>query len=186
MIVTLRDARLDDVPAIQAIYAHHVLHGVASFELTPPDLPEMQRRFQAVRDPGLPYIVTEDEAGRIVGYAYAAPFRPRPAYRFTIEDSIYVAPGLEGRGLGRRLLVELIDRSTVMGFRQMVAVIGADGPSASVALHAALGFDHGGRLPAMGWKFERWIDIIMMQRPLGDGATCPPREMAVAAAAPPG
>lgn len=188
--LSLRDATPADVPALQAIYAHHVRNGVATFELTPPDIEEMARRVQTVRAQGLPYIVAEraepDGARRIVGYAYAAPFRARPAYRFTVEDSIYIAAGEEGKGLGRILLTELIARCTALGFRQMVAVIGADGPSASVGLHAALGFAHAGKLPALGWKFERWLDIVMMQLPLGDGADAPPQELTLPIGAPPG
>ncbi|MGQ0675191.1 MAG: GNAT family N-acetyltransferase [Rhodospirillales bacterium] len=170
----VRDAAERDLPAIQAIYAHHVLTGVGSFEETPPDLAEIAKRFRAVAGAGLPYLAAELD-GRVVGYAYAAPFRPRPAYRHTVENSVYVAPGFEGRGVGRALLVELIERCTALGKRQMVAVIGGGyGNAGSARLHQALGFKEAALLKSVGHKFGRWLDSLMMQRPLGPGDSAPP------------
>ena len=171
---TLRDTTDADLPAIAAIYAHHVLHGAASFEEVPPSLAEMARRFAELKAKAMPYICIA-EAGRILGYAYAGPYRPRIAYRYTVEDSIYLAPDAAGRGFGRRLLAELIDRTTAMGMRQMIAVIGDSANQASIGAHKALGFDMVGTFPAVGFKFGRWIDSVLMQRPLGEGAsTLPP------------
>lgn len=171
---TVRDARPDDLGTVREIYAHHVLHGLGSFEEQPPDLAELTRRHQAVVDAGLPYLVAELD-GRVVGYAYAGPFRPRPAYRHTVENSVYVAPGMDGRGIGRALLAELVARCTALGKRQMVAVIGGGYDNAgSARVHAALGFKEAALLKAVGWKLGRWLDVLMMQRPLGDGAGKPP------------
>jgi L-amino acid N-acyltransferase YncA len=179
--VTIRASRDDDVAAITAIYAHHVLHGVASFEEVPPEPDEMARRRRTIVERGLPYLVAEstDEpnAGRVVGYCYAGPFRPRIGYRFTLEDSVYVDASEIGRGIGRRLLELVIARGTELGYRQMVAVIGGRETVASIKLHEALGFAHIGVLPAVGFKFGRWIDIVMMQRELGPGAAALPDEI---------
>jgi len=172
----IRPSRDDDVPAIAAIYGHHVLTGVASFEEAPPAPEEMARRRQAVVDRGLPYLIAE-RAGRVVGYCYAGPFRPRVGYRFTLEDSVYVDANEIGRGIGRRLLGEVVTRSEALGYRQMVAVIGGRETVASIRLHEALGFAHIGILPAVGFKFGRWIDIVIMQRVLGPGAAELPREI---------
>jgi phosphinothricin acetyltransferase len=164
----IRPSQDADLPAVTGIYAHHVLHGSASFELEPPDPAEMARRRADVLSKGLPYFVAE-EGGTIVGYAYANHFRPRPAYRFCVENSIYLAPQTHRRGIGRALLAELITRCEQAGARQMVAVIGGSDNAASIGLHAALGFAPAGRLQASGWKFGRWHDTVLMQRALGPG-----------------
>jgi len=169
----IRPSRDDDVGAIAAIYAYHVAHGVASFEEVAPAVEEVARRRGEILTRGLPYLVAE-RAGRVVGYCYAGLFRPRIAYRFTLEDSIYIDAAEVGRGVGRALLQPLLARSAELGFRQMVAVIGGRETIASIRLHEALGFSHAGVLPAVGYKFGRWIDIILMQRALGPGATSPP------------
>jgi phosphinothricin acetyltransferase len=173
----LRPAIATDLPAIQAIYAHHVLNGAASFEEVPPDIAEITRRWQAIRGAGLPYLVAETAAGDdggIVGYAYAGPYRPRAAYRFTVEDSIYLAPLAQGRGIGRALLARIIDDCTAIGLRQMIAVIGDSANQASIGLHRALGFDSVGTFRAVGFKFGRWVDSVLMQRALGPGASTQP------------
>ena len=161
------------MPALTAIYGYHVLHGVASFEEVPPDAPEIARRRGEIVKRGLPYLVAE-RAGRVIGYCYAGPFRPRVAYRFTVEDSVYVEAGEIGRGLGRALLEQVIARCGELGYRQMVAVIGGRETLGSIRLHERLGFAPIGVLPAVGFKFGRWIDIILMQRELGPGADTPP------------
>ena len=172
--LTVRDSVAADVPAIAAIYGHWVLHGLASFELDPPPAEEMARRRDAVLDTGFPYIVATDAAGRVCGYAYASHYRTRPAYRFSCEDSIYVAPDAARQGVGRALLPRLIDRCEAQGFRLMVAVIGDSGNAGSIGLHAAFGFSQAGLLPGIGWKHGRWVDSVMMTRPLGPGAAIPP------------
>jgi len=166
---TIRPSRDADVAAIAAIYAHHVRHGVASFEEAPPDVEEIARRRAAILEQGLPYLVAERE-GRVIGYCYAGLFRPRSGYRFTLEDSIYIDAAEIGRGVGRALLEPVIARCSDLGYRQMVAVIGGSETIASIRLHAALGFAHAGLLPAVGFKFGRWIDVVLMQRALGLGA----------------
>ena len=171
----IRPSRPEDLPAITEIYRHHVLNGAASFELTPPTLDEMTQRRSSVLSHGFPYLVAED-AGSIVGYAYAGQFRPRPAYRFYLENSIYLAPAAARRGIGRALMAELITRCEAAGARQMVAVIGGSDNLASIGLHSALGFVHAGKLEASGWKFGRWHDTVLMQRPLGAGHTTAPPE----------
>ncbi len=172
--IGLHEAEDADLPAIREIYAHHVLHGLASFEEEPPDLAEIGRRVAEVRTGGLPFLVAVLD-GRPAGFAYARPFRPRPGYRFTVEDSVYVPPGLEGRGLGRTLLSALIEHCTAAGYRQMVAVIGDSGNKPSIGLHLALGFSEAGLIHSAGFKLGRWVDIVIMQRPLGKGdATLPP------------
>ena len=170
---TIRPSRDEDVPAITAIYGHHVLHGVASFEEVPPDTAEIARRRATIIGHGLPYLVAE-RAGRVIGYCYAGPFRPRVAYRFTVEDSVYVEAGEIGRGLGRALLAQVISLCSELGYRQMVAVIGGRETTGSIRLHERVGFAHIGVLPAVGFKFGRWIDIILMQRALGAGSDNPP------------
>jgi phosphinothricin acetyltransferase len=171
--IALRPAADGDVARITAIYAEHVLTGFASFEVTPPDAPEIARRRADVLARGLPYLVAE-LAGAVVGYAYAAPYRLRPAYRYTVEDSIYVHRDAFGRGVGRRLLERLIADCTAGGYRQMIAVIGDSGNRASIALHEACGFRRVGLLPSVGFKFGRWVDSVLMQRALGAGdATLP-------------
>ena len=166
--VRVRDASEEDMAALQAIYAHHVLHGLASFEEVPPSVDEMRTRRQAVLELGLPYLVAECD-GELVGYSYAAPYRPRAAYRYTIEDSVYLAQGHGGRGIGTSLLTELITRCESGGWRQMLAVIGDSGNLGSIMLHRRLGFDTIGTLPSVGFKFGRWVDSVLMQRALGTG-----------------
>lgn len=173
MSLRLRDVTLSDISAITSIYRDSVLHGTASYELVAPDEAEMRARFEAVTEKGYPYIAAEDEAGRLLGYAYASAFRTRPAYRWLVEDSIYLAPEARGRGVGKALLAELITRSTALGFRQMAAVIGGASP-ASVALHTALGFAMVGTMKGTGYKHGAWLDTIFMQRDLGEGTTSDP------------
>ncbi len=169
----VRDAGSVDMADIRAIYAHHVLHGIASFEETPPSLQEMAARRDAVLAAGLPYLVAE-VSGRVAGYCYATPYRPRPAYRHTLEDSVYVQHGLGGRGIGNALLRELIARCEQGPWRQMVAIIGNSGNAGSLALHRGLGFHTVGTLAAVGFKFGRWVDTVLMQRALNGGdATLP-------------
>ena len=164
----LRESRDADLVAIAAIYAHHVRHGLASFEEEPPDADELGRRRAALLERGYPYIVAE-AGGAVVGYAYAGPYRPRPAYRHTVEDTVYVAPDAAGRGVGRALLEALIARCTALGYRQMVAVIGDSANAPSIGLHEALGYRRAGTLASVGFKFGRWIDTIILQRALGEG-----------------
>lgn len=172
----IRPATPADLPAVRAIYADAVLSGCASFELEPPDAAEMAARYDKILSAGLPWLVAEVD-GRVLGYAYAGPYRPRPAYRFTVENSVYVAPDAKGRGLGRRLLDELIAAVAALGYRQMIAVIGDSANAASIALHAAAGFDRAGLLRSVGWKHGRWLDSVLMQRDLGSGDTDPPSEI---------
>ena len=166
-----------DVPAITAIYAWNVETGTGTFELEAPDAREMDRRHREVVDKGLPWLVVQQD-GRVVGYAYANHFRARRAYRFCLEDSIYLAPEATGRGLGRLLLAELLARSEALGARQMLAVIGDSSNTASIAVHRSLGFEPAGLLHSAGWKFDRWLDVVLMQRRLGPGDTSAPREAA--------
>jgi phosphinothricin acetyltransferase len=173
MNTIIRDSSDADLPAITAIYAHAVQTGVASFELEAPDIPEMIRRRAAVLAGGFPYLVAERD-GIVAGYSYASSYRTRPAYRFSVENSVYVAPDQHGHGIGRALLTALLARCEAAGFRLMVAVIGDSANAASIGLHKALGFSHAGLLPNVGWKQERWLDSIFMTRPLGPGATTPP------------
>lgn len=173
MQLRIRNSRPGDVPAICAIYAHSVRYGTASFELEPPDEAEIARRREVMLAGGYPYLVAE-AAGELVGYTSAGPYRPRPGYRFTVENSVYVAPDRQGRGIGRVLLPALIERCEAAGFRLMIAVIGDSANRASIALHAAFGFQNAGTLPAVGWKLGRWLDTVLMVRPLGPGASEPP------------
>jgi phosphinothricin acetyltransferase len=172
----IRPSREEDIERIAAIYGHHVLHGVASFEEEPPSVDELARRRGEILKRGLPYLVAEAE-GDVVGYCYAGPFRPRIGYRFTLEDSIYIDPEEVGRGIGRRLLTPLIEQCGELGYRQMVAVIGGRETAASIRLHQALGFAEIGAFSAIGFKFGRWIDTVLMQRPLGPGSTTLPAEI---------
>jgi phosphinothricin acetyltransferase len=165
--VLVRPAVEQDIAAVRCIYAHHVLNGTGSFEESAPDVDEMSARFRSVTGRDLPFLVAEAE-GAVRGFAYAAPFRSRSAYRFTVEDSVYVDPDAVGRGLGRQLLAELIERCREKGLRQMVAVIGDSDNQRSIALHAALGFRRAGTLQKVGCKFGRSLDVVFMQRPLGD------------------
>ena len=171
--VSIRPVRDADLAAITAIYGQSVATGTASFELEPPDLGEMRRRRDTLLAGGFPYLVAEVEEG-ILGYAYAGPYRPRPAYRATVEDSIYLAAAAQGRGIGRLLLAALIEAAEAGGFRQMVAVIGDSRHQASIRLHAALGFRLVGVLENVGFKHGRWLDSVLMQRSLGAGADEPP------------
>lgn len=169
----IREAADADMPQIQAIYAHHVLHGLASFEEAPPSVDELRARRQGVLALGLPYLVAV-AGDRIAGYAYATLYRTRPAYRHTIENSVYVREGEGGRGVGSALLQALIDRCAAGPWRQMIAVIGDRDNAASIGLHAKHGFRHVGTLGAVGFKFGRWVDSVLMQRELGDGDTTLP------------
>lgn len=171
--ITICDALPEDMTAIQAIYAHHVLTGLASFEETPPDLAEMLTRRAAVRALGLPYLAAERD-GRIVGYCYAGSYRARPAYRYTIEDSVYLAPEMGGRGIGTALLGALIARCEDGPWRQMLAVIGDSANAGSIGLHRRLGFEPVGIIRSSGFKFGRWVDSVLMQRALGPGDGTPP------------
>jgi phosphinothricin acetyltransferase len=171
--VEVRPAILSDLPAIQPIYAHHVLHGLASFEEEPPSVEELERRFRDVTGRGLPYLVAEAD-GIVAGYGYCAPYRPRSAYRYALEDSIYVRPDMTGRGIGRRLLEGLIQRCEGLGYRQMIAVIGDSANAGSIGVHAACGFLRVGTLRSAGFKFGRWVDSVFMQRPLGPGDSTRP------------
>lgn len=167
---SIRPAAVSDIPAIARIYRHHVLHGTGTFETRPPDDAEMQRRFQEVAARDLPWLVAAQEPGEaVVGFAYGNWFRPREAFRYTVEDSIYIAPQAQGQGLGGRLLDALIDACTARGARQMLAVIGDANNAGSIGLHRSRGFVEQGRLPAVGWKFDRWLDVVLMQRALGAG-----------------
>jgi len=169
----IRPAIEADLPAITDIYEHAVRHGTATFELVPPDLAEMTRRFRALVDGGFPYLVAARE-GVAIGYAYAGPYRPRPAYRFTVENSVYVRPAIHRRGIGLALLQRLIAECERRGYRQMIAVIGDSANTASVGVHTRCGFAMVGTHPNVGFKFGRWLDTVMMQRPLGDGAATLP------------
>jgi len=174
MTIAIRPARISDIPAITRIYTGAVEYGTASFELTPPDEAEMARRMQDLLASNFPYLAAET-AGELCGYAYAGPYRTRPAYRWTIEDSVYIAPAMYRRGVGRALLLALIEAAEALEFRQMIAVIG-DSPkqAASVGLHEALGFRHVGILQNVGYKHGRWLDSMLMQRALGSGAMTSP------------
>jgi L-amino acid N-acyltransferase YncA len=162
-----------DVARCAEIYGHHVLYGTASFEVDPPDLAEMKVRRAAVLDLGLPHLVAEGN-GRVLGYAYAGKWRPRPAYAFSVEDSIYIDKDAVGQGVGKLLLPALIHECTERGKRQMVAVIGDSAQIASIRLHASCGFEMTGTLKSIGFKFGRWLDSVLMQRPLGNGDGAPP------------
>lgn len=174
LLPKVRDAENGDVPAIAEIYSHHVRHGTASFELEPPSTNEVGERIAMAAARGLPYLVAELD-GRVIGYAIAKPYRPRPAYAWALEDSVYVAAERHGHGIGSTLLSSLLDRSSAAGFRQMVAVIGDSANTPSIRLHEKLGFRHVGVLTSVGFKHGRWLDTVLMQRALGPGADSPPR-----------
>ncbi len=166
-----------DLPAVTEIYQHAVLYGTATFELIAPDLAEMTRRFGVLMDGGFPYLVASLE-GRVVGYAYAGAYRPRPAYRFTVENSVYLQPAIHRRGIGLQLLQALIAESGRRGYRQMIAVVGDSANAGSIGVHTKCGFQMIGTHPNVGFKFGRWLDTVMMQRALGEGgATLPADEM---------
>ena len=169
----VRDAVAADLPAIARIYGHHVRHGLASFEEQAPSEEEMARRHAEIAGRGFPYLVATVD-GAVAGYAYAGPYRPRPAYRHSVENSVYLDPARQRGGIGTLLLAELIRRCEAAGFRQMVAVIGDSGNAASLGLHARLGFRHAGLLTAIGYKHGRWVDSVLMQRALGPGDTTDP------------
>ncbi|WP_082765398.1 MULTISPECIES: GNAT family N-acetyltransferase [unclassified Phenylobacterium] len=164
----IRAAEAGDAQALAAIYGHHVLHGFGTFEIEPPDAAWMEGRRREIQGYGLPFFVAED-GGRVLGYAYAGPFRPRPGYRFTAEDSVYVAPDAVGRGVGRAVLSRVMDACEAFGLRQVVAVIGDSGNAASIGLHRALGFEDAGVGRSFGFKHGRWVDIVWMQKSLNGG-----------------
>ncbi|WP_366653776.1 N-acetyltransferase family protein [Fodinicurvata sp. EGI_FJ10296] len=172
--VTIRASHSSDMPSVTAIYRHAVVHGTASFELVPPNEVEMAARRDTILAGGYPYIVAEAD-GLVAGYAYAGAYRPRPAYRSTVESSVYVHGDFQGRGIGRSLLSTLVEESSRRGFRQMIAVIGDSGHAASIRLHEAVGFEHAGVLRSVGWKHGRWLDSVLMQRALGEGDSRAPR-----------
>lgn len=175
MPLVLRSSTDTDLPAITAIYASAVARGTGTFELEAPSQAEMAMRRANVLAAGWPWLVAERE-GEVIGYAYAQPFRPRRAYRFCLEDSIYLAEAARGQGVGTLLLAELITRCEMLGARQMLAVIGDSGNEGSIGVHRALGFEHCGVLKNAGWKFDRWLDVVMMQRELGAGGSTQPQD----------
>ena len=171
--ISIRPATPADIPAITRIYAHAVRHGTASFEYDPPDEAEMARRQRALLEGGYPYLVA-GIGGAVAGYAYAGPYRTRPAYRYTVENSIYIAPEAHRRGLGRALLDRLIAECEARNYRLMIAVIGDSAQAPSIELHRAAGFKMVGAFEAVGYKLDRWLDSVLMQRPLGKGSSAPP------------
>ena len=175
--IVIRAAGADDLPAIARIYGHHVANGLASFELEPPPVEEITRRHADIVGKGYPYIVAE-RAGTVAGYAYASAYRARPAYRFAVENSVYVDAGLKRSGVGRTLLLALIAECERRGYRQMIAVIGDSANAGSVGVHRTLGFTHVGVFRSCGWKFGKWLDIVLMEKPLGEGDTTPPEPAA--------
>jgi len=175
--LTIRPSTDADLSTISAIYAWHVLNGTGTFELDVPDVDEMARRRADVLGKGLPWLVAE-RAGQVLGYAYANHFRPRRAYRFCVEDSIYLADAARGQGVGRLLLAELLAQSEARGARQMLAVIGDSANAASIGVHRALGFEQTGLVRSAGWKFDRWLDVVVMQRALGQGDRATPAQPA--------
>ncbi|MGZ5218402.1 MAG: N-acetyltransferase family protein [Caldimonas sp.] len=170
--LVIRPSTAGDLDAVTAIYAWNVAHGTGTFEIEAPDRAEMERRRADVVAKGLPWLVLES-AGRVVGYAYANQFRPRPAYRFCVEDSVYLAPEAVGHGFGRLLLAELLARCEAAGARQVLAVIGDSANAGSIGVHRALGFAPTGTIRSAGWKFDRWLDVVIMQKSLGTGDTTP-------------
>jgi phosphinothricin acetyltransferase len=169
----IRPATEQDAQALAAIYGHAVLHGFGTFEEEPPTAADMESRRSAIAGRGLPYLVAE-EAGTVLGFAYAGPFRPRAAYRYTLEDSVYVAPDAAGRGVGKALLTAIIAACEALGVRQLIAVVGDSGNSASLALHRSLGFEQTGIGHSVGFKHGRWVDIVQLQKPLNGGDTRQP------------
>jgi len=172
--VIVRAAIDADIAAITAIYGHHVLNSTGTFEEMPPSEGEIAGRIAAVSALKLPYLVSSDEGGRVTGFAYASAFRPRPAYRYTAEDSVYVHPGHMGRGLGKALVAQVIAACKALGVRQMIAVIGDSANAGSIGLHRSLGFEDAGVGRGFGFKFGRWVDVVWMQKTLGQGADAPP------------
>lgn len=173
-MLTIRASRENDIPAITAIYRHHVLHSTGTFEIDPPTEADMTQRRADVLGKGLPYLVAENEAGEIFGYTYCNWFKPRPAYRFSAEDSIYVADSARGQGVGRQLLDALCTAAEQAGVRRLLAVIGDSANAGSIGVHAAAGFSHAGLLRSAGWKFGQWRDIVLMDKPIGAGDTTAP------------
>ena len=173
----IRPSRDEDLDAIARIYGHHVLHGTGTFETTPPSVADMTTRRADVLTKGLPWLVVED-SGQVLGFAYGNWFKPRPAYRFSAEDSIYMAPEAAGKGLGRALLAELLAALERAGVRRVMAVIGDSANAGSIGVHRALGFEPAGVITSCGWKFDRWLDIVLMQKPLGAGDSTPPKDPA--------
>ena len=173
-MLTIRASRENDIPAITAIYRHHVLHSTGTFEIDPPTEADMTQRRADVLGKGLPYLVAENEAGEILGYTYCNWFKPRPAYRFSAEDSIYVADSARGQGVGRQLLDALCTAAEQAGVRRLLAVIGDSANTGSIGVHAAAGFSHAGLLRSAGWKFGKWRDIVLMDKPIGAGDTTAP------------
>lgn len=171
----IRPAAEADLPAITEIYEQAVLHGTATFELIPPDLEEMTRRYRALIEGGFPYLVA-DLDGDVAGYAYAGPYRPRPAYRFTVENSIYLVPAIHRRGVGLKLMQRLLCECEARGYRQVIAVIGDSANAGSVGVHRKCGFQMIGTHPNVGLKFGRWLDTVMMQLALGEGGTTVPKD----------
>lgn len=176
-MIKIRPSADTDIAAITGIYHHHVLHGTGTFEITPPTPEDMANRRQEVLVKGLPYLVLEEESS-VVGFAYCNWFKPRPAYRFSAEDSIYLAPNALGRGLGKLLLIELIAQVERAGVRKLIAVIGDSANHGSIGVHRACGFTPVGVLSACGWKFERWLDVVLMERAIGMGAGTDPTDSA--------
>jgi L-amino acid N-acyltransferase YncA len=170
---TIRPSADSDLPAIAAVYGHHVLHGTGTFETTPPTDADMAARRADVLAKGLPWLVAE-EGGRVLGYAYCQWFKPRPAYRFSAEDSIYLHPDAAGKGLGKQLLAELARQADAAGVRKLIAVIGDSANAGSIGVHRALGFTAVGTIASCGWKFGRWLDIVLMEKALGAGDATPP------------
>ena len=173
---TIRPSHDGDLPAIARIYGHHVLHGTGTFETTPPTEAEMAARRADVLGKGLPWLVVEGDDGQVLGFAYGNWFKPRPAYRFSVEDSIYLAPEAAGQGLGRALLAELLSALERGGIRKVMAVIGDSANAGSIGVHRALGFEPVGTVKSCGWKFNRWLDIVLMEKTLGAGDATPPQE----------
>ena len=171
---TIRPSHDDDVEAIAAIYRHHVLHGTGTFEIDPPSAEDMRSRRTEVLARGLPWLVADD-AGEIAGFAYCNWFKPRPAYRFSAEDSIYLAPQAQGKGLGSALLAELAAQAERVGVRKLIAVIGDSANAGSIGVHRAQGFRQVGVLSSCGWKFDRWLDVVLMEKALGRGDSCSPQ-----------
>jgi phosphinothricin acetyltransferase len=169
-MITIRDLTPADMPAVTAIYAHHIQHGTGTFDATPLSLEDMQARADKVRAQGLPWIVAVDEAGEVAGYAYAMQFHTRFGWRFTLENSVYIAPDRQRQGIGRLLMAELIPRCEKLGYRQMIAAIGDSENQGSIGLHRALGFEPAGVYKTVGLKFGRWLDVVLMQKALGEGA----------------
>ncbi|HAL38019.1 MAG TPA: GNAT family N-acetyltransferase [Polaromonas sp.] len=172
----IRPSRDEDIPAITAIYAHHVLHGTGTFETEPPNVADMAMRRADVLSKGLPYLVAE-QGRKIAGFAYGNWFKPRPAYRYSVEDSIYLAPDLHRKGLGRALLAELLARCEAVGIRKVMAIVGDSTNAGSVGVHRAVGFTQVGTINSCGWKFGAWRDIVIMEKTLGLGDTQPPLDL---------